>query len=851
MPVDSERRANTIVKKPNASRRRIIERPRLTRLLDESPARIKMLIAPAGYGKTTLARQWLSATGSDVAWVTCRPSSADVAVLIGQISEAAERAGVSAERTLERLRASQDPVHELDSLLELLADDLERWPPDVWLVIDDYHELMAGGGSERVVEALVVRTNLRLLLASRRRPTWASSRRILYGDVAQLSRTQLAMTATEIADVLGESRARRTADVVGLTGGWAAFVSLAAATSSDLPHVESESALYEYVATEIYAAASQRLQETLRVLAFAPHSHGQLLRALHPGETGLALEEEAARIGMLTMITRRSAELHPLLQEFLREQAVKLGRAELQRVFDVLWDFFVAHRSWDDGFALIIHTQLYDAIPRLIESALDDMLSSARAMSIDRWTEFARAKGVEAPIITYAEAETALRRGRLPEAEVLAVAAASAFEGLKTKRSTRSWCVAGRAAHLQGADDRALALFDRALLHARDDELLRDVRWGAFVSSVDLELEQSRDALAAVVEIEAGSTPESVVRRWNAQLLYELRISDLVSLDPARAAAAVVDRVRDPVKRAGFWSAYASALGIAGRYDEAEAAARSFVRDAERYRVDFALPYAHEALAVALVGLRRADEAEEALQAAEWSGRRGRDVHVLMNARAIRSRRLLSQGEYQAATDVLTVEVPSSLSRGMRAELKGCQALAYACTGDKRSAVLAGEVLVESRSLEARGLALCARAVFSSVTSDEDVETVVAIAISSARLSGNIDALVCAYRAHPELLSVVANDADLWPWLRSVFEAAHDSDLGDTWRSKSGGAATLTPREAEVHALLAQGLRNREIAERLFLTEGTVKVHVHRVLEKLGVRTRTAAARLFISQQAR
>ena len=32
----------------------------MTRLLDESPARVKMLVAPAGYGKTTLARQWLA-----------------------------------------------------------------------------------------------------------------------------------------------------------------------------------------------------------------------------------------------------------------------------------------------------------------------------------------------------------------------------------------------------------------------------------------------------------------------------------------------------------------------------------------------------------------------------------------------------------------------------------------------------------------------------------------------------------------------------------------------------------------------------------------------------------------------
>ena len=50
------------VENPQLGQSRIIERPRLIRLLDESPARIKMLVAPAGYGKTTLARQWLAAS---------------------------------------------------------------------------------------------------------------------------------------------------------------------------------------------------------------------------------------------------------------------------------------------------------------------------------------------------------------------------------------------------------------------------------------------------------------------------------------------------------------------------------------------------------------------------------------------------------------------------------------------------------------------------------------------------------------------------------------------------------------------------------------------------------------------
>lgn len=53
-------------------------------------------------------------------------------------------------------------------------------------------------------------------------------------------------------------------------------------------------------------------------------------------------------------------------------------------------------------------------------------------------------------------------------------------------------------------------------------------------------------------------------------------------------------------------------------------------------------------------------------------------------------------------------------------------------------------------------------------------------------------------------------------------------------------AKLLTPREREIIHWVACGLRNREIAEKLAISEGTVKVHLHHIYEKLQMRSRTA-----------
>lgn len=63
-------------------------------------------------------------------------------------------------------------------------------------------------------------------------------------------------------------------------------------------------------------------------------------------------------------------------------------------------------------------------------------------------------------------------------------------------------------------------------------------------------------------------------------------------------------------------------------------------------------------------------------------------------------------------------------------------------------------------------------------------------------------------------------------------------------RSDRDGLEVLTQREREIAQRVAEGLSNRQISERLNITEGTVKIHLHNVFEKLGIRSRLQLALL-------
>ena len=125
----------------------------------------------------------------------------------------------------ERLPATGHPESEVDILAELLAQDVKTWDLNTWLVMDDYQFAMESPASERFIDLLMQHTPIQMLITSRRRPSWATARRILYGEVQELNHRSLAMNSEEALQMLGNRRG--AAALAERARGWPAVLGIA------------------------------------------------------------------------------------------------------------------------------------------------------------------------------------------------------------------------------------------------------------------------------------------------------------------------------------------------------------------------------------------------------------------------------------------------------------------------------------------------------------------------------------------------------------------------------------------------------------------------------------------------
>ena len=740
---------------------------------------------------------------------------------------------------MERLTVTDRPEHEVRTLEAMLARDLSGWPSDCWLVIDDYHEASRSVATETLTEHLLADAPLNALILSRRRPRWASSRRILYGEIFEIDRTVLAMSDTEAATMLGTDRPTAL-DLINAARGWPAVLALAAVTETRPSGLVAEPQLYGFFAEEIFGRLDRRTRQTLtKISLFGREGRRVALTKLGSDEAHRAIAQGLA-CGFLTEQSGAEIALHPLATEFLR---LKLRQEHAHQLREVVSDavaILLENSLWDEAHSLIDAFQREDLLPHLVARAVDDLLTSGRSATLRSWIGDSTTIH---PALLLASAELAFREGRFYEAEALAAHAATDLSA-DANASARAAFVAGRAAHVGSREAQARGYFETAQSLATDDTLKWRAALGALVAAIELEDQGVEDLLRSLTR-GRPLEPADEVAIADRHLAYETRFCRPVDLQRGRSASQLLRFVRDPVARASFRNIFGYALASMAYWDEATILTDEQLQDAERCRLDFVVPYALLVRAMVAIGRREYEDGSAKLSVAEEHARGTGDLAALQMVTALRGRALIAQGLFEEAVRQSDVDL-SRITRSVNGELLGVKALAAAASGHIQSSrSLAGQSLDASLGVETVINAHCALAV-AALTERDHVTALdhAAIALEHSVTTGMIESLVCAYRGCPQLIVCLLARRELHDSLTLVLHRAGDSPLADSAGLQPGDSSvlSLSPREKEVLALLAQGHSNAVIGKSLYISPVTVKVHVRHIFDKLGVRSRAEAA---------
>ena len=316
-----------------------VPRPRLAdRLARGLTAKLTLVSAPAGFGKSTMLAQWLAQTGHvpdgpAVAWVSLDEHDDEVGRFWSYVVAALAR--VSDTVHADELPLLQGPSSASEAATASLLNALGELPGDVVLVLDDYHVLTSQPIHDAVGYLLDhLPGQVHLVLSSRSDPPLPLSRLRARGDLVEVRSADLRFTRDEAAQYLAGSMGLdlAAADVTLLaerTEGWAAALQLAALSLRDRDDTAAAVAAFagddrfivDFLAEEVLARLPTDDREFLLRTSVLRRLTGPLCDAVtgQTGGTARLIDLERANMFLVPLDERREwYRYHHLFGDVLR-----------------------------------------------------------------------------------------------------------------------------------------------------------------------------------------------------------------------------------------------------------------------------------------------------------------------------------------------------------------------------------------------------------------------------------------------------------------------------------------------------------------------------------------------------
>jgi len=638
---------------------------------------------------------------------------------------------------------------------------------------------------------------------------------------------------------------------VSQAAGWPAVIGLAAQRRKDSLAIDGSllpSELYDFVAEDLFTSAPHELQRSLFLLALAGDADWGISRNLLGTHAADHLSEASER-GFISHASPIGLELHPLIRAFLLAKAQELPTEEMEAMVAEVLAQLRALRRWDSCLGLL--EEFWDAslAAETLEDALFELLESGRFATVKRWINRLQPHPAN-PALLLGQSEIAMREGSNVEAQALAERAAAL--SLADELASRAYLVAARAAHLAGDDEAARRNASRARCAAAPSSVKIAARWLEFLQAFENQEERARDVLDELRDAQDSSTEHALrLRQSDAFLFIEEDCDVYRGLRELGLGLALLDQATDPITKSSFRNLLSSATVYSGRYAAAVELTETQLDEALAEGLTFARDYAYVTRSAALIGLRQLGAAQRLIQTLDKSANASSFVAAEVFLKSARLR--ATSGDVERAEEILRIAPPRDIPGALLGDGHANRALFLAAMGSLSDARLAiSEALNASRYIDAVHVSGIAGAIAQIQSGkNRDGRTAGQEWVNLLFSRGHLDVIVIACRVFPDLARVAAQDTKVSNMLTRLFAESHDADLGKAVGLVMPRAARvrerLSNREREVLELIAQGRTNREIARTFFISESTTKVHVHHILEKLGVRSRTEAVRAYMS----